>query len=65
MGERYEEAEDGEWREPCMRKHRIQCCDCGLVHDYYFRVVNGRVQFRATRNNRATAAVKRAKRARK
>jgi hypothetical protein len=63
VGEPYHEAEDDEWIDAAHRGHRIQCCDCGLVHNYDFRVVEGRVQFRAKRNNRATAAVKRHKRA--
>jgi len=59
MGDVYEEAEDGEWIDAAARGHKIQCCDCGLVHDYDFRVVDGRVQFRAKRNNRATGQVRR------
>ena len=59
MGDVYEEAEDGEWIDAAARVHKIQCCDCGLVHDYDFRVVDGRVQFRAKRNNRATGQVRR------
>jgi len=38
------------------------CCDCGLVHDLQFVVVkSGRghaVVFRARRNNRSTAAIR-------
>jgi len=35
------------------------CCDCHLVHDLDFRIVDGEVEFRATRNNRATSAARR------
>lgn len=35
------------------------CCDCGLVHRINFRVQNGKVQFQAFRDNRATAAKRR------
>lgn len=46
---------DGEWIEPKpQRGHKITCCDCGLVHKINFRVVGGRVQFQAFRDNRAT-----------
>jgi len=61
--------EDGEWITPT-RRHKIACCDCGLVHNMEFRIVkievlNGRkygklrVQFRATRNERSTAGRRR------
>lgn len=32
----------------------MACCDCGLVHNVDFRIYKGRVQLKATRNNRAT-----------
>ena len=46
------------------RNYRLACCDCQLVHEMQFRVIkrrNGRldVVFRASRNNRATAALRR------
>ena len=77
------EREDGwcDWVQPVMEKYRMQCCDCGLVHDMQFGVLRKgadlpggswkakeldpekyRVQFRARRNNRATAQTKRSKR---
>ena len=60
MGETYQEAEDGEWMDAQMRGHRIACCDCGLAHDYDFRVSeSGRVQFRVRRNDRATSQLRR------
>lgn len=49
---------DGEWVQP-KRDYRMGCCDCGLVHDMQFRIRNGKIQFSATRNNRATAAKRR------
>ncbi len=42
-------------------KVKISCCDCGLVHNFEFRIVRGSVQFRASRNERATSAKRRAK----
>ncbi len=57
--------EDTGWITPT-RKHRMACCDCGLVHNMEFRIalverLNGRkhnkptIQFKANRNARATA----------
>ena len=39
---------------------RWACCDCGLVHDLAFVVENGEIGVAARRNNRATAARRRA-----
>ena len=55
----YEQAEDGEWITPKHYGYRQQCCDCGLVHVYRFRVVDGAVSFQIRRDNRATAQVRR------
>ena len=46
--------QDGEWITAKNKKHRIACCDCGLVHDLEFRIIEGEFEFRAFRNNRAT-----------
>lgn len=51
----------GEWVSPRRRGYRLQCCDCGLVHALDFRVAGGQVQYRAFRDNRATASVRRYK----
>lgn len=62
---KYHEPKPGEWQRPRLRGYRMQCCDCGLVHVFNFKVVlsrNGRTQkvlFQAFRNERATAAVRR------
>lgn len=61
MADAYEEVEDGEWLAFARSGHRIACCDCGLVHDVEFAVTAGKVEMRFTRNNRATAARRRAK----
>lgn len=58
-----------EWQRPIHghgdQNYRMACCDCGLVHDMQFRVKrNGErlyVVFRAKRNNRATAGIRRGK----
>ena len=49
---------DGEWVWPRMHNHKMQCCDCGLVHEVDFVVIDeetgmplngGAVMFRAYR----------------
>lgn len=52
------ENDDGwtDWIQPLMSGYRMACCDCGLVHTLDFRVEGDRVQFRASRHARATAA---------
>ena len=47
------------WLRPVMRRYRMGCCDCGLVHDVDFRVEDGQVLFRARRNKRSTAGMRR------
>jgi hypothetical protein len=59
---------DGEVVHPCMKGYKMGCCDCGLVHRIDFFVIkHGRghkVRLIATRDVRATAAVRREKRKR-
>lgn len=55
----YHQLADGEWFRPVRRQFREQCCDCGLVHVVDFRMVDGTIEFRARRDGRATAAVRR------
>lgn len=50
-----------DWQQPRRRGYRLRCCDCQLVHAMDFRVYKGRVQFRASRDERATAASRRTK----
>jgi hypothetical protein len=59
MGRRYHQIVDGEWIRPQKRRFREMCCDCCRVHDLDFRIVDGEVEFRARRNNRATSAARR------
>lgn len=67
-GRKYSPVQDGEWVQPKRKGYRMRCCDCGLVHTMDFRLVkygNGRkIQFRATRDQRATAAIQGRKRSR-
>jgi hypothetical protein len=49
----------GEWTRPRLRNFREQCCDCGLIHRLDFRILDGRIEFRTRRDDRATAAARR------
>ena len=49
----------GEWTRPRMRNFREQCCDCGLIHRLDFRIVDGQIEFRTRRDDRAAAAARR------
>jgi hypothetical protein len=40
------------WIQPIKRGYLLKCCDCGLVHRMEFRIVAGRVQYRAQRARR-------------
>jgi hypothetical protein len=60
------ETGDGDWTRwirATTTPYRIACCDCGLVHDLEFQVVDGQVEFRARRNERSTGQRRRWKRA--
>ena len=67
---RLEVGPDGwtDWQNPIhgigKRNYRLACCDCGLVHEMQFRIRKSKtgrldVVYRASRNNRATAALRR------
>lgn len=55
---KYKKVSDGEWVR-LAADHRIACCDCGLVHRVWARVRDGEIEFKAVRDNRATAAKRR------
>jgi hypothetical protein len=57
---RYHVMADGEWLRPRKRGFKEMCCDCHLVHQLEFRINDGKIEFRATRDERATAAARRA-----
>jgi hypothetical protein len=48
-----------DWIVPTDNELRIVCCDCKLAHDFEFQVVDSEVAFRAKRNDRATAQLRR------
>jgi len=56
---KYAQVYDGEWVPLPRRGQKIVCCDCGLIHRIDVRVKAGKVQFRAFRDVRATAARRR------
>jgi hypothetical protein len=58
-GRKYPQVEPGQWLTPIRKGYGIQCCDCGLVHKFDFRVRGGRIELRAWRDNRATGQVRR------
>ena len=58
---RYEELEDGEWHEPNMKRYRLMCCDCKLVHRFEFRKTATGIEMRLWRDQRATALARRKK----
>ncbi len=55
----YEKPEAGEWVQPIRKGYKLACCDCGLVHRMDFRIYRRRAQFRAFRDTRATAMMRR------
>jgi len=57
---RYPVVESNQWVYPKMDGYRMMCCDCGLVHEIDFEVVDAEyVRLRARRNNRSTANARR------
>lgn len=68
MGRKYDKLSetidaDGKtpWQRPVTQGYRIACCDCGLVHTLDFRISEGQIEFRVSRDNRSTAAMRRHK----
>ena len=62
MARTYHQIVEDEWTPVPKRGHRNACCDCGLVHAFHYRTDrNGRIEFRATVDQRATAALRRKK----
>ena len=57
----YYHVTDGEWVSVPWRGFKERCCHCDLVHRTDFRVVDDVLQFKATVDNRATAAARRRK----
>lgn len=51
---KFQQAYDGVWIQPVRAGWQMACCDCGLVHDVSFRILNGRIQLKAYRNKKST-----------
>lgn len=55
-----------EWVYPRRRGYKMMCCDCGLVHIWDFSLVKlgsvQRIGLHCRRDNRATAAARKARR---
>jgi hypothetical protein len=68
---RYKRVKDMEWQMPILEGYKMACCDCGLVHTMNFKIIKednqeeeiegARVLVQATRNERATAQIRRHK----
>lgn len=57
----YYQVTDGEWIEVPMRGYKEQCCSCALTHRMNFRITDkGRIEIQTFRDERATAAARRA-----
>jgi len=60
----YEPVEDGKWIRVPSHGHKNACCDCNLVHSIDYRISkDGALEVRFRRDNRATAALRRRKKA--
>lgn len=55
---KYKQVSDG-WISPVYKNYRLICCDCGLTHDFDFRIHKGKIQIRIKRNDRSTALARR------
>lgn len=55
----YKTVKAGEWVQPVRNGYKMACCDCGLVHVLDFRLHQGKIQLRASRNERSTAQKRR------
>ena len=58
---KYERTTSGDTILAARPQWRVACCDCGLVHDFKFRVSGRKIFVTVHRNNRATAAKRRRK----
>lgn len=48
-----------DWITPIRKNYLLICCDCGLCHNFDFRIKNGKIQLRIRRNNHSTANARR------
>lgn len=50
-----------DWIQPSMESHFNACCDCSLVHEYRFRIIGDKIEFKVRADRRSTAAFRRKK----
>jgi len=55
----YDQAYDNEWILPLKKSYRMCCCDCNLVHQMDFRIKGKDVEYRARRDKKETARLRR------
>jgi hypothetical protein len=55
---RFKWLRSGQWEQPIQHGYLLACCDCGLVHRFDFRVVNGEVEYRVFHARKATAELR-------
>ena len=58
---KYDNVKPYEWIRPVMEGYKMACCDCGLVHKIDFKIEDGRVWIKATRDRRATGQIRKHK----
>lgn len=67
---KFKKVKPNEWQMPIMKWYKMACCDCGLVHNMTFKVIdndtqkpikNGRVLIKATRNEKLTKQLRETK----
>ncbi len=51
---RYKQVHAGEWVTPVMNGYKLMCCDCGLVHNFKFRIKGKSIEMCAFRVNEST-----------
>jgi len=59
MAEKYVQVVEGEWTDESWEKNHDQCCDCGLVHEIDYRIVNGVLQSKVRVLQRNTDQIRR------
>lgn len=60
----YDQVIEGQWfrfgDSKSNRREKVACCDCGLVHQFNFRLKNGELQMQVFRLPRETGGRRRA-----
>lgn len=52
---------DNDWLQLSPRALKVGCCDCGLVHDMWFRVRKGKLEMFVVRDDKETKILRREK----